>query len=222
MADDTGKKGFQESSEKARAAKPASAARAKKPAARHMAERSTEAAQRLADGGAATARRASEAAAETGTGVAEATRRAAELGRDVARQGAEAAAETSWRVAETVSRQASRAGSAALGAAASLTDVAQGTTRDFSAFARLPVAAASGFQEAGRIWLNWASRTARSGTRLSYDLLRCTSIQDYVLVQSEFMRELLANAMETGGALFRVSSQVSQDTRRPLDEPRGD
>jgi hypothetical protein len=162
-----------------------SATRARRTATRRLAERSTEAARQLADDGAETAQRA-----------------------------AEAATQTSQRVAETVTRQAAQAGAAALGAAEIAAGAAQRTTRDLAPLARLPAVAADGLQATSRVWLDAVARATQISTRLPQDLLRCTSPQDVVLVQSMFLRDLVANALETASALFQVSSQLSQQTRQ--------
>ena len=164
----------------------------------------------------------------------------AETKRESARQGRRAADETADATAETASDAAEmteQAGEAADEAGHKIERLAerQGETMrrtaraaeevgeraaavSAEAWSRSGKAVASGFQEAGRIWVELAQDTVKQGMQATEQMLRCRTLGDVMQTQSELMRDGLDSFIEKSLRLSDISARVLAEVAGPLSE----
>lgn len=147
-----------------------------------------------------------------------ATERAAERTVTALRHGAETAAEGARHAMESVSEQAGRSGRAMMAAAEIYGETAQLTAEDFQAIATCSNVAAGGMSELRQAWMEWLGRGLRTSARASQELMRCTTIEQLAGVQRNFLKESFENLLEGSAQMLRISSRISEDARRPIED----
>jgi phasin family protein len=173
-----------------------------------MAQQTAEGARRGAQEAGETARRATQEAAE---GTKRVTQEAAEGTKRVAQE----AAETTRRVAE----EATERGAGAIRAAAEIyNETAQVTAQDLQAIATLSSIAAGGLADMHQAWMEWLNRSLRTTSRATQQLMRVKSLEQLAELQRSFLKESFDNLLEGSAELLRISSRVSEDARRPIED----
>jgi phasin family protein len=172
-------------------------------------------AQQAAEGGRRGAQEAGEATRratqEAGEGARRATQEAAEGAKRITRE----AAETTRRAAE----EATERGAGAIMAAAEIyNETAQVTAQDLQAIATLSSIAAGGLADMRQAWMEWLNRSLRTSTRATQQLLRVKSLDQLADLQRSFLKESFDNLLEGSVQLLRISSRVSEDARRPIED----
>lgn len=142
------------------------------------------------------------------------------------RRGMAAAAEGTHRTMQEASDHSARTGRTVLAAAEIFGDTAQLTTQDLQAMATCSTIALGGMSEMRQAWVDWLNRTLRTNARASQELLRCTTLEQAAGVHRAFLQESLDNLLEGSAEMLRISSRISEDACRPIEDriarsPRG-
>ena len=66
--------------------------------------------------------------------------------------------------------------------------------------------------------MEWLGRGLRSSARASQELMRCTTIEQLAGVQRNFLKESIENLLEGSAQMLRISSRISEDARRPIED----
>ncbi|HWI28055.1 MAG TPA: hemerythrin domain-containing protein [Stellaceae bacterium] len=148
---------------------------------------------------------------EMAEGAAAAVRRGAE-------QTTEASGAALRRGAESAGEQVESANRAVLAAAGIYGETAQLTTEDIQAIATCSSIAAGGMGEMRQAWIEWMSRGWRAGARASQELMRCTTIEQLADIQRNFLKESLDSLLESSAQMLRISSRISEDAARPIED----
>lgn len=92
------------------------------------------------------------------------------------------------------------------------------TADDMQAIATCSSIAAGGIGELRQAWVEWLNRNLRAGARASQELMRCTKLEQVADVQRNFLKETLDNLFEGSAQMLRISSRVSEDAARPIED----
>jgi hypothetical protein len=92
------------------------------------------------------------------------------------------------------------------------------TADDMQAIATCSSIAAGGIGELRQAWVEWLNRNLRAGARASQELMRCTKLEQVADVQRTFLKETLDNLFEGSAQMLRISSRVSEDAARPIED----
>jgi phasin family protein len=170
----------------------------------HQAEGARRGAQEAGEAG----RRAKQAAAES-------AKRAAQDMTEGAKRVAQDAAATTRRTTQDV---AERGAGTMLTVAEIYNETAQLTAEELQAIATFSSIAAGGLAEMRHAWMEWLNRSLRTSTRATQQLLRVKSIEEFADLQRSFLKESFDNLLEGSAQLLRISSRVSEDACRPIEE----
>ena len=107
---------------------------------------------------------------------------------------------------------------AVLAAAEIYGETAQLTAEDMQAIATCSSIAAGGMGEMRHAWMDWLSRSLRVGARASEQLLRCTTIEQLADIQRNFLKESLDSLLEGSAQMLRISSRITEDAARPIED----
>jgi Hemerythrin HHE cation binding domain/Phasin protein len=119
---------------------------------------------------------------------------------------------------EAAEETAASTRSAVFAAADIFNETAQLSAEDIQVIATCSIITSGGLGEMRQAWLEWLSRNLRAGARASQELMRCTTIEQLAEIQRGFISETLDNLLEGSAQLLRISSRISQDTARPIEE----
>lgn len=155
--------------------------------------------------------------AMAGRGEEAAEQVAQSAGSAVAR-GAEIATVGARRLAQAATDEAEHRNRAVLAAAEIYGETAQLTAEDMQAIATCSGIAAGGLGEMRHAWMEWLSRSLRAGARASEQLLRCTTIEQLADIQRNFLKESLDNLLEGSAQMLRISSRITEDAARPIED----
>ena len=117
-----------------------------------------------------------------------------------------------------VSEATAGAKSAVFAAADIFNETAQLSAEDVQVIATCSSIAAGGLGEMRHAWLEWISRNLRASARASQELMRCTTIEQVAEIQRGFVNETLDNLLKGSAQLLRISSRVSEDAARPIED----
>jgi phasin family protein len=97
-------------------------------------------------------------------------------------------------------------------------ETAQLTAEELQAIATFSSIAASGLAEMRQAWMEWLNRSLRTSTHATQQLLRVKSMEEFADLQRSFLKESFDNLLEGSAQLLRISSRVSGDACRPIEE----
>lgn len=184
-----------------------------------MAQQAAEGTRRGAQEAGEATRRATH---EAGEGARRATQEATEGAKRATQEAAEAARRVTQEAAEGARRfgeEAAERGSGAILAAAEIyNETAQLTAQDLQAIATLSSIAAGGLADMRQAWMEWVGRSLRTSTRATQQLLRVKSLEQLADLHRSFLKESFDNLLEGSAQLLRISSRVSEDARRPIED----
>lgn len=129
-----------------------------------------------------------------------------------------AAAESTTAALGRVGEAAEGARSTVLAAAGIFNETAQLSAEDMQVIATCSSIAAGGLGEMRHAWLEWLGRNLRASARASQELMRCTTIEQLAEIQRGFVTETLDNLLEGSAQLLRISSRISEDAARPIED----
>lgn len=130
----------------------------------------------------------------------------------------EAVAQEAKEAALEVSAQVERGAQSVMAAAEIFGKTAQLTAEDMQAITTCSTIAAGGMSEMRQAWIEWLNRALRANARASQDLLRCTTIEQLAHIHRGFLKESLDNLLEGSVQILRISSRISEDARRPIED----
>ena len=142
------------------------------------------------------------------------TQASAEFGR---RQGDAQARATMNEGAETAQRQSERLQSIMGASTRALQGVTDTSRGDVDAMMQSSARLARGLQEMGWEVMHFTQESIRRGLRAANDMMECRSVEDYVGVQREFMRETVEELMNESAKLLNLSSRAAFDAVDPLN-----
>ncbi len=122
------------------------------------------------------------------------------------------------RGSEAMSETAERSNRAVLAAAGLYGETAQITAQEMQTIATCSSIAAGGLGEMRQAWMDWVNRGLRAGARASQELMRCTTIEQLAGIQRDFLKESLENLLEGSAQMLRISSRISEDAARPMED----
>ncbi|HYG87362.1 MAG TPA: hemerythrin domain-containing protein [Azospirillum sp.] len=92
-----------------------------------------------------------------------------------------------------------------------LGQAAQPALERLEAFSVFPNVAARAINEAGEIWMEWASRTTQSTANAAQELRLCTSPQELAVVQGRIVQEALQAWLDAGTRLMQIPIRASEE-----------
>jgi len=168
-----------------------------------------------AEGARRAAQEASEAGRRATQEAAEGARRATQEVTEGARRVAQDATEATRRATQEITE---RGADAMMKAAEIYNETAQVTADDLQAIATFSSIAAGGLSDMRQAWMEMLGRSMRSGARATQQLLLVKSLDQLADLQRSFLKESFDNLLEGSAELLRISSRVSEDARRPIEE----
>jgi iron-sulfur cluster repair protein YtfE (RIC family) len=135
-----------------------------------------------------------------------------------AAQGREPILAASRQLGRRAAEQAERGRETVMAAAEIYGETAQITVQDMQAVATCSSIAAGGLGELRQAWMEWFGRNLRAGARASQEMLRCTTIEQLAEIQRNFLKESLDSLLEGGAQMLRISSRISEDAARPIED----
>jgi hypothetical protein len=184
-----------------------------------------EAAARTVDRAAETGQRRTEEAARAAEKVvdksAEASRAAARANSEIlrtqmetAQQAMRSTLETGMRGLEGLTQNVSRA----FGVASPDANLAEQSARNVQAVSQASTALARGAQDASRAWFDLTQKTVRTNLEALSELAGCRSVQEVVALQSRVVRDNLGQAIESGEAIARASTDAIREAGRAIQQ----
>ena len=122
------------------------------------------------------------------------------------------------RLGRRALEQAQRGRETVMAAAEIYGETAQLTVQDMQAVATCSSIAAGGLGELRQAWMEWLGRNLRAGARASQEMLRCTTLEQLAEVHRNFLKESLDNLLEGSAQMLRISSRISEDAARPIED----
>ena len=181
-----------------------------------------DAARTAAEVGARQAKESARAAEAAAAKTAEAGRAAAKANSDImssqietAQQAVRSSLEAGMRSLDDLTQNWTRA----LGVAAPNADFAEQSAQNVQAVSQVSNALAKGAQDASRVWLELTQQAVRSNLEALGRLAACRSMQDVVTLQSNLLRDNLQQAIESGEAIARASSDAIREASRAIHPP---
>jgi phasin family protein len=172
-----------------------------------------------------TARAATDEAAKVGEQAARAgadmARRGAETARDAMQSGVEMATQGFQRMTDQVTRSFGLAGP-------QTEELARRSSENVQAVSQAGQILARGAQNVSREWFGLVQEGWRRNMDAMNRLARCQSVQDFVAIQSELMRDGLRQAIETNKRVAELSVRIAEEaagvieaqTNANADRPR--
>lgn len=178
-----------------------------------------EAARTAADAGARQAKdgvRAAEAVAdktaEAGRAAAKANTQILNTQIETAQQAVQSSLEAGMRSLEGLTQNWTRT----FGAAAPNADLAEQSAQNVQAISQVSSALAKGAQDASRVWFDLTQRAVRTNLEAISRVASCRSVQELMALQSNLMRDNLQQAIESGEAMARASSEAIREATRAM------
>ena len=168
---------------------------------------------RKADEPARTARVADEAA-RVGEQTARARADIARRGKEAARDSVQAGANMTLLSFERINDQLIRA----FGLADTQADEpARRSSQNLQAVSWATSVLSRGFQEASHEWINWAQECATGNMDGLGRLAGCRSVQDFVALQSDLVRDGLQHVIATNKRVAELTVRVTEEAARMID-----
>jgi hypothetical protein len=181
----------------------------------------TEAARAAVDTAARQAREGARAAEAVADKTAEASRAAAKANSEIlrtqietAQQAVRSGLEAGMRSLEGMTQNWTRA----FGAATPNPDLADQSARNVQAVSQASTALAKGAQDASRAWFDLTQRAVRTNLEAMGQLATCRSMQELLTLQSNLVRDNLQQAIESGEAIARASSDAIREATRAIHQ----
>ncbi|RAK60315.1 hypothetical protein DJ021_11110 [Phenylobacterium hankyongense] len=99
----------------------------------------------------------------------------------------------------------------ALGVASPNPDLAEQAAQNVRAVSQASSVLAKGAQDASRAWFELTQKTVRTNLEALTQVAGCRSVQEVVTVHSNLLRDNLQQAMESGEAIARASSDAIRE-----------
>lgn len=172
-----------------------------------------DAGRNTADETARTAHAVSEQAARAGEQVTRAStemaRRGAETASDTLKSGLDTAVQSFQRVTEQVTQVLGFAGPQA-------EELARQSSRNLQAVSQAGTVLAKGAQEISQEWFGLAQNRVAKNMEAMNRLVGCRSVQDFMAVQSELMRDNLQQSIENSRRVAETSMRVAEEAARTI------
>lgn len=188
-------------------------------AASDAARSAADAGARAADAGARQVKEGARAAQAVAEKTAEASRAAAKANTDILRthietahQAVRSGLETGVRSFEGLTQTWSRT----FGVATPNADLAEQAAQNVQAVSQASSVLAKGAQDASRAWFDLTQKTVRTNLEAFGQLSSCRSVQELAAVHSNLLRDNLQQAIESGDAIARISSDAIREASRAI------
>jgi hypothetical protein len=181
----------------------------------------TEAARAAVDTATKQAKEGARAAEAVADKTAEASRAAAKANSEIlrtqietAQQAVRSGLEAGMRSLEGLTQNWTRA----FGAATPNPDLADQSARNVQAVSQASTALAKGAQDASRAWFDLTQRAVRTNLEAMGQFASCRSVQELITLQSNLVRDNLQQAIESGEAIARASSDAIREATRAIHQ----
>jgi hypothetical protein len=181
----------------------------------------TEAARAAVDTATRQAKEGARAAEAVADKTAEASRAAAKANSEIlrtqietAQQAVRSGLEAGMRSLEGLTQNWTRA----FGAATPNPDLADQSARNVQAVSQASTALAKGAQDASRAWFDLTQRAVRTNLEAMGQFASCRSMQELITLQSNLVRDNLQQAIESGEAIARASSDAIREATRAIQQ----
>lgn len=178
-----------------------------------------DAARAAADAGARQAKDGARAVEAVANKTAEASRAAAKANSEIlhgqietAQQAVCSGLEAGMRSLEGLTQNWTRA----FGATAPNPDFAEQSAQNVQAVSQASSALAKGAQDASRVWFDLTQQAVRTNLEAFGRLASCRSMQEMMMLQSNLLRDNLQQAIESGEAIARASSDAIREATRAI------
>ena len=179
----------------------------------------TEAARAAVDTATRQAKEGARVAEAVADKTAEASRAAAKANSEIlrtqietAQQAVRSGLEAGMRSLEGLTQNWTRA----FGAATPNPDLADQSARNVQAVSQASTALAKGAQDASRAWFDLTQRAVRTNLEAMGQFASCRSMQELITLQSNLVRDNLQQAIESGEAIARASSDAIREATRAI------
>jgi hypothetical protein len=187
-------------------------------AASDAARAAVDAATRQAKDGARAAEAVADKTAEASRAAAKANSEILRTQIETAQQAVRSGLEAGMRGLEGMTQNWTRA----FGAAAPNPDLAEQSAQNKQAVSRASTALARGAHDASRAWFDLTQRAVRTNLEAFGQLAGCRSVQELMTLHSNLLRDNLQQAIESGEAMARASSDAIHEATQamqPLGRP---
>ena len=99
-------------------------------------------------------------------------------------------------------------------------ELARKSSQNLEAVTQATAVLAQGAQEISRDWLGLAQERLQTNIDGLNALARCRSVQDFVAVQTDLVRDNLQHSLDSNRRLSEVSVRVAQDASRTIQDRR--
>lgn len=152
-----------------------------------------------------------ERAAETGAQAAEETVEATERAAENMQQG--------MRRAEDIGRQQAEQMRTVLSASTkAYQEVADYSKDDMEAMIQSGARLAKGFQEMSWEVMNFTQESLRASLRAANDLMECRSVEDFVAVQRNYLKESVDSFLSESAKLLQMTSAAADEAVNPINQ----
>ena len=175
--------------------------------------KTADAGQRAADEGARTARAVTDEAARAGEQVtragADVARRGAETAQDILKSSVDTAAQSVQRVTDQFAQVLGVSGPQA-------EEVARRSSQNLEIVSQAGTVLAKGAQEFSQQYFGLVQERLTRNMDALNRLSRCRSLQDFVAIQSDLVRDNLQHGIDTSRRVAELSLRVAEEAQRAL------
>jgi hypothetical protein len=150
--------------------------------------------------------------AEAGQAAAKANSEILNSQIETAQQAVQSGLEAGMRSLEGMTQTCMRV----FGAATPNPDLAEQSAQNVQAVSQASNALAKGAQDASRLWFDLTQRAVRTNLEAMGRFASCRSMQELMTLQSNLMRDNLQQAIESGEAMTRASSEAIREATRAM------
>jgi hypothetical protein len=183
-----------------------------------------EAAKASADTGARQVKEGAYAAEAAANKAAEASRAAAKANSEIfrtqvetAQQAVRSSLEAGMRSLEGMTQNWTRA----FGAVPPNPDLAEQSARNVQAVSQASTALAKGAKDASQVWFELSQKAVRTNLEAFGQLAGCRSVHEVMALHSNLLRDNLQQAIESGEAIARASTDAIHEATRAIHQQPG-
>ena len=180
--------------------------------------RAADAARTATDEAARTVRTAASAAASTGEQAARSSADTARAGADTARDAFQSGLNSTMESFQRVTDQFTQV----MGFARPQSEeLSRRSSENIGAVSEASTLLAKGIQEISQTWLGLAQERLQRNVESLNRLAGCRSVQDFVAIQSEFVRDSLQQTIDASRRVAELSARVASEAAGPIQSQAG-